>query len=89
MQALASCGVLLTYLDKEREFSASHGLGKNCPERPLTEALSDLLSGIIISEFTLLSLTCMHAYIRMEACICVRFAFPVSLIAILFSQNCR
>lgn len=46
MQALASCGVLLTYLDNERKISASHGVGKHCPERPLTEALSDLLSGI-------------------------------------------
>ena len=59
MQALASCDVLLTFLDKERIFSACHGVEKNCPELPLTEALSELLRGIIKSfEFGLSFLNC-------------------------------
>ena len=62
MQALASCDVLLKYLDKERIFSACHVVEKNCPELPLTEALSELLRGII-KILSLSFISYLHCYV--------------------------
>jgi hypothetical protein len=92
MQALASCGVLLTYLDNERKFSASHGVGKHCPERPLTEALSDLLSGMIISEFALVFLylyVALHSYMFVNECLYARGFSSHSSHCYSVFQNCQ